>query len=148
MKEEYKKLIDSKEFKDWKSKHKDSFLCSYIFIEAPQFDFYNKNDTLTSFIMGDSIEIKEDEKFLKSKQKLHELKLEDTKVSQEQALDLIDGKEDYPRQIIILQNTEHPFWNITLISSSKILNIKINAINKKILSKKVEPISKLMRKVF
>ena len=75
MKDLYKKLINSKKFKEWKQKHKESFLCSYIFIELPQFDFYNKGDTITSFIMGDDIEMMEDEKFLKSKEKLKELKI-------------------------------------------------------------------------
>src|SRR3989344_4480444 len=133
--------------KEWKQKHKESFLCSYIFIELPQFDFYNKGDTITSFIMGDDIEMMEDEKFLKSKEKLKELKLDDIKVNQEKALDFIKEKKEYHKRIIILQKTKEPFWNITLISASKLLNIKINAVNEKILSKTIEPISKLMRKV-
>ncbi|MBS3143457.1 hypothetical protein J4446_01085 [Candidatus Woesearchaeota archaeon] len=147
MKDLYKKLINSKKFKEWKQKHKESFLCSYIFIELPQFDFYNKGDTITSFIMGDDIEMMEDEKFLKSKEKLKELKLDDIKVNQEKALDFIKEKKEYHKRIIILQKTKEPFWNITLISASKLLNIKINAVNEKILSKTIEPISKLMRKV-
>ena len=147
MKELYNKLINSKEFKNWKAKHKDSFLCNYIMIENPQFDFYNKNDTMTSFIIEDEIEVKDNEEFLKSHNKLNELKLDEIKVSQDEAFDLIKERGEYPRKLIILQKTKEPFWNITLISPSKLLNIKIDAVNKKILSKKVEPISKLMRKV-
>jgi hypothetical protein len=147
MKELYNKLVSSNEFKNWKVKHKESFLCSYIMIENPQFDFYNKNDTLTSFIMNDEIETKDNEEFLKSHSKLKELKLDEVRVSQDEALELIKERNEYSRKLIILQNTKEPFWNITLISPSKLLNIKIDAKNKKILSKKIEPISKLMRKV-
>jgi len=58
----YKKLISSDVFKKWKFKNKDSFLCSYVSIQSPQFDFYNKDDTITSFAINDEIEIIENEK--------------------------------------------------------------------------------------
>jgi len=145
----YNKLTSSKTFKDWKDKHKDSFLCSYIVIDKTQFDFYNKNDTITSFTVNDNIEIKENEKIFK-KTKLKELNLEDIKLTKEQVLEIIrkkHPKEEFTRKIIILQNTEKPFWNITLITSSlKLLNIKID-MNKKIIQETFEPLTNLMKKV-
>ena len=95
MKELYNKLTYSKIFKDWKNKHKDSFLCSYIIIDKTQFDFYNKNDTITSFTINDNIEIKENEKIFK-KTKLKELNLEDIKLKEKEALEIIDKK--YPKE--------------------------------------------------
>src|SRR3989338_9191444 len=145
--EEYKRLLNSREFKGWKSKNKDSFLCSFVLIDNPQFDFYNKNDTMTSFLMRDEIEIKDNEEFLKSHDKLKELKLDEVKVGLREALDFVKDIKNYSRKIIILQDTKHPFWNITLVSSSRLFNIKIDAVTKKVLSMQEEPISKFMKKV-
>ena len=133
MNEEYSKLRSSKEFKEWRGKHKDSFLCSYIFIDNSQFDFYNKDDTLTSFSIKDKIEVTENQKFLKSSNKLKELSLDEIKLSQDEALELIEEKKDYHKKIIILQKTKKPFWNITLISPTGLINMKIDAVTKQIL---------------
>tara|TARA_Y100000034_G_scaffold127216_1_gene179687 strand:+ start:2748 stop:3203 length:456 start_codon:yes stop_codon:yes gene_type:complete len=144
----YKKLKNSKEFKGWKEKHKDSFLCSFIIMnEKIQFDFYNKNDTITSFKVDEKITIDEDQKIFK-KNKLQQLKLEQIDLTKEQALEIVKEKypkEEFTRQIIILQNTEKPFWNLTLITSSmKLLNIKID-MKKNILSETFEPLTKFMK---
>jgi len=145
----YKKLTSSKIFKDWKEKHKESFLCSFIEINNVQFDFYNENETITTFTMGDNIEIKENEKIFK-KTKLNELKLDEIKLTKEQALKIIKEKypkETFTKEIFILQNPKEPIWNITLITSSlKILNIRID-MNKKITSETFEPLTNLMRQV-
>ncbi len=149
MKELYKKLTSSKIFKDWRDKNKDSFLCSYIVIDKTQFDFYNKNNTITSFTMGDNIEIKENEKIFK-KTELKELKLDNITLTKKQALEIIKEKypkEKFTKEIIILQNTGEPFWNITIITSSlKILNIRID-MNKKIIQETFEPLTNLMKTV-
>jgi hypothetical protein len=147
---EYKKLMSSDVFKKWKSKHNDSFLCSYIIInENTQFDFYNKNDTITSFKMNKIITINENQKIFK-KDILKELKLEEIKLTKEQALDVIKNKypkETFNRSIIILQNTKKPLWNITLITSSlKLLNIKID-MKCNIISEEFEPLTKFMKQV-
>lgn len=148
MKELYKKLTSSKTFKDWKNKHKESFLCSFIEINNQQFDFFNKNNTITSFMIDKNIEIKENQKIF-NKSKLKELKL-DNILTKEQVLDIIKNKhpkETFTRKIIILQNPKELIWNITLITSSlKILNIKID-MNKKILSETFEPLTNLMKQV-
>lgn len=149
MKELYNKLTSSKIFKDWKEKHKESFLCSFIEIDHPQFDFYNKNETITTFTIGNNIEIKENEKIFK-KTKLNELNLDKVTLTKEQALKIIKEKhpkENFTKQIFILQNFEGPIWNITSITSSlKILNTKID-MNKKILSETFEPLTNIMKQV-
>jgi len=144
----YKKLTSSSVFKDWKEKHKDSFLCSYIIMnEKKQFDFYNKNDTITSFKMDGKITIDENQKIFK-KNKLNQLKLEQIELTKEKALEIVNEKypnEKFTREIIILQKTEKPFWNITLITSSlKILNIKID-MKENIISEAFEPLTKFMK---
>lgn len=145
----YKRLTSSKIFKNWNLKHKNSFLCSFIIIDNPQFDFHNKNNTITSFTINDNIEIKENQEIFKET-KLNPLKLEDIKLTKEQALEIIKNKytnETFTKRIIILQNTEKPLWNITLITSSlKLLNIKID-MNKQIISETFEPLSRFMKKV-
>ena len=145
----YKKLINSKIFKDWKIKHKDSFLCSYIVIDKTQFDFYNKNDTITSFTANDNIEIKENEKIFKKTQ-LKELNLDNIKLKEESALEIVNKKypkEKFTKKIIILQNTGELFWNLTFITASlKLLNIKID-MNKKIIQETFEPLTNLMKQV-
>ena len=144
----YKKLTSSSVFKDWKEKHRDSFLCSYIIMnEKKQFDFYNKNDTITSFKMDGKITVDEDQKIFK-KNKLNQLKLEQIELTKERALEIVNKKypnEKFTREIIILQKTEKPFWNITLITSSlKILNIKID-MKENIISEAFEPLTKFMK---
>jgi len=144
----YKKLTSSSVFKDWKEKHKDSFLCSYIIMnEKKQFDFYNKNDTITSFKMDGKITIDENQKIFK-KNKLNQLKLEQIELTKEKALEIVNEKypnEKFTREIIILQKTEKPFWNITLITPSlKLLNIKID-MKGKIMSEMFEPLTKFMK---
>lgn len=148
MLDSYKKLLSSKTFKDWKNKNKDSYLCScFNILENKnynwQFDFYNKNNTITSFIMNNKIEIDKDQEiFQREKTELKELNLEKVKLKLSEALKLIKTKykDNFFKTIAILQ----PYvWNITLITSEfKILNVKIDAVTKKIISEKYESILK------
>jgi len=149
MLELYKKLISSKIFKDWKSRNKDSFLCSFVLIDNPQFDFYNKNDTMTSFIIDKEIEINEDEEIF-NKSKLLPLDIENIKSTKEEILKIVKQKyqdEKFIKRILILQNPKEPVWNITLITKSlKLLNMQID-MNKKILSERFEPLTNFMKRV-
>src|SRR3989344_3701834 len=144
----YKRLTSSEIFRKWKLKHKDSFLCSFIIMnEKIQFDFYNKNDTMTSFNVNGKVDKDENQKIFK-KGNLNELKLEDIILTKEKALEIIDKKypdEKFNRRIIILQNPEKPFWNITLITSSlKLLNAKID-MKGNIISETFEPLTNFMK---
>lgn len=149
MNEFYKRLTSSKIFMKWRENHHDSFLCSYIIIENPQFDFYNKNGTITSFIMGKEIEVNENQEVFQVND-LSSLNLEEINLTEKQVMKIIIGKypkERFTKIIIILQKTEKPFWNITLITASlNILNIKIG-MDKKIISETFESLSKFMKKV-
>lgn len=145
----YKKLILSDAFKEWKSKNKDSFLCSYVSIQSPQFDFYNKDDTITSFAINDEIEIIENEKIY-NKTDIKPIDLKKIKSSEERVADIAKKKykkETFTKQIIILQNSKKQLWNLLFMTSSmKILNVKID-MNNKIISETFEPMTKFMKQV-
>ena len=145
----YKKLISSKIFKDWNNKNKDSFLCSFVLIDAPQFDFYNKNDTMTSFMMKDKIEVIEDEEIY-NETKIKPLQIKDIQSSEDKIIEIIKDKypkEKFGKEIIILQNQDRQLWNITIITASlKLLNAKVD-MNNKIVSETFEPLTKFMKKV-
>ena len=145
----YKKLISSKIFKDWNNKNKDSFLCSFVLIDNPQFDFYNKNDTMTSFMMKDKIEVIEDEEIY-NETKIKPLQIKDIKSSEDKVIEIIKDKypkEKFGKEIIILQNQDRQLWNITIITASlKLLNVKVD-MNNKIVSETFEPLTKFMKKV-
>ena len=148
MMELYKKLISSEIYKEWKSNNKDSFLCSYVSIQSPQFDFYNGDNTMTSFVMNDEIELVENEEIY-NKTKIKPLDLKKI-TSEEKAIDLVKkkySKEKFTKQIVILQNSERQVWNLLFITASmKILNVKIDMYNK-IISENFEPMTKFMKQV-
>lgn len=145
----YKKLISSDAFKEWKSKNKDSFLCSYVSIQSPQFDFYNKDDTITSFAINDEIEIIENEKIY-NKTDIKPIDLKKIKSSEERVADIAKKKykkETFTKQIVILQNSKKQLWNLLFMTSSmKILNVKID-MNNKIISETFEPMTKFMKQI-
>ena len=145
----YKKLISSDVFKKWKFKNKDSFLCSYVSIQSPQFDFYNKDDTITSFAINDEIEIIENEK-INNKTDIKPIELKKIKSSEEEVMDIVKNKykkETFTKQIVILQNSKKQLWNLLFMTSSmKILNVKIDMSNK-IISETFELMTKFMKQV-
>ena len=139
MQEQYKRLIDSEVFKKWKKKHNDSYLCSCfnakdgINDEYWNFDFYNKNDRITTFGVAHEIIVNENQEiFRKDKEKITKIDLNDVKIDLDKAVNLI-GKpegEKFNKIISILQFKDILMWNITMISESfNILNVKINAVS-------------------
>ena len=146
----YKKLTSSKVYRKWKSSNKGSFLSSFVMIDnIPQFDFYNQNDTITSFIIGKKIEVKENQEIF-NKTELNPIEVKGIKLSRSSAMKIIKSKypaEKFTRTILILQNQYKPLWNITMISSSlKLLNIKID-MSKNIISEAFEPLASFMKMV-
>lgn len=143
--EAIQKVLNSDIFKNW---HTDEYLVSYLLVtNTPSVDFYSKKTKkITSFIISDKINLKEDEIFQKEAKDLEELKLEDIKISLEQATQKIENiktkkipSEQVNKKIIILQQQIVPIWNLTYLTSSlNLLNIKINAINGDIIEEKLE----------
>lgn len=149
---EFNKLKSSEEFLKWHSKNKDAYLAScFLMVDREdndklrkwQFDFYlRKLNKMTSFIVNEKIEIQEEEEiFKKSKNEIRKLDLRKVKINFERVLKIINKKhkEKFSKKIIILQNMDKPFWNISLLDDSlNITNIKIDAVTGRILSEKKE----------
>ena len=152
-----KRLEKSKEFKEWKEKNKNSFL-AHVFkmlddanIDDWQIGYYNKDDTLTSFILTpNEIKIAEtDSIFKKPEAKIKRLDKEKIKIDITGALQtaektqVTEYKAETPYKIItILQTLDiGQVYNITYVTQSfKVLNFKIDASNGKVLKKKLESI--------
>lgn len=145
IKEAYKKVMKKKP---------KGFLCSVFVMCAPenidninwQLDFYNKeNDKINSYLVKEDVEILSvDQEAFKEKNKtLKEIGLNKVKVSWKDALKLAENevKEDISKIIILLQNLDKEIWNISFFTKSfNLINIKIDAKNKKIVEKTTKPL--------
>ena len=150
--EEYSKLINSKEFKNWKNKHKDAYLSSCLLItdEASTgiwgFDFYLPNiNKITTFELDNVINIKEDQEiFEQRKKKLKEINLNNLKFNLNEVNKFIDknfNNKKFIKKIIILQYLQTLLWNITLLSLDfNITNVKLDAKNGKLLEQSTKSI--------
>ena len=152
-----KRLEENKEFKEWKKKNKDSFL-AHIFKMLDdanrddwQIGYYNKDDTITTFIITpDDIKIAETENiFKKPEAKIKELNKEKIKIDITEALQTAEKiqtkeyKQETPYKIItILQKLDiGQVYNITYVTQSfKVLNLKIDSSNGKVLKKSLKSI--------
>lgn len=152
-----KKLIEvqkSSEYRDWFTKNSSGYLCSIFCLEKEeddwQLDFYSpKSKLITNFsIKNENIVYSTDKVFSKTKQKINELKIENVKVDLDKVMDKINVlmsdkyKGETPqKQIFILQNYKGLVWNITFIMTSfNILNVKINAVNGRIMDDKMSSV--------
>jgi len=152
-----KRLRENKEFKEWKNQNKDSFLAHVFKLldDANQDDwqigFYNKDDTITSFIITpNDIKIAKTENiFKKPDAKVKPLDEKKIKIDITEALQTAEKiqttehKQETPMKIItILQKIDTgQIYNITYVTQSfKILNFKIDSSTGKLLSKKLESI--------
>ena len=147
-----KKLEESKDFREWRKKNKNTYL-SYVF-KIPQemgtndwqIGFYDKKkDKITTFVIGGSdISIRaEEEIFKKEDMKVNEIQINKVKLTFDTAIEKASQfqQKNFPKDnciktIAILQNI-HQFgniWNITYITESfNTLNMKINAENGNVL---------------
>lgn len=151
-----KRAEASGEFKSWKESHKHSYLCSAFMIGNDissknwQLDFYDKDDDMMTSITEEnsSIKLKEQSVFKKPKDEIKELELGKIKFDLDKAVAKIDSlrKKKFPgetpsQKIFVLQNLDAITWNITYINTSfNVLNVKINAINGKIIDKSLTSI--------
>ena len=149
VKEAVNKVLNSDIFKNWDKK--DNYLVSCVFIDDHwNVDFYSKKSKrVTSFAAGNKIKIsKEDKVFQDEIKDLEELKLNSVKVSLDEADEIVNlrmkemaGAEDVSKAIIILQQLKVPMWNLSYITSAfNVMNVKINAINKKIIEESFSPV--------
>jgi hypothetical protein len=109
-----------------------------------QVGFYNKEkDHVVSFDIGQEITKTESRAFKHVEHKVSELKLAEVKVDFEETLALTKDflKNKFPgndpvKVVVLLQSIKGvATWNVTFISAAfNVLNIKLNASNKKIIS--------------
>ena len=147
--EEFKEITSSNEFIKFKEKNPLSFL-SGVFILGTnfQFDFYNpENEKIGSFtFIGNDIKTEESDVFKKENNKVKQLNLDKVKINlnnikklMSSLLDKYNQKSN--REITILQQDEFPIWNVSYLTEQfKLLHVKINAINGKIIEEKLENI--------
>ena len=153
-----KKLEESKDYKDWHKRNKDTYL-SYAFKipqEMPdewQLGFYDKkNDKITTFVVkGIAISIRpEEEVFKKDETKISGIEIKKVNIAFDDAI----GKssefqsKNYPKDksvktIAILQNMPAygNIWNITYITESfNTLNMKIDSSSGKMLEHNISSV--------
>jgi hypothetical protein len=152
-----KRLEEHKDFKKWKEKNKESFLAHVFKLiddankDDWQVGYYNKNDTITTFILNpEKIVIAEtDNIFKKPDAKIMELDKEKIKIDITQALQTAEKiqateyKQEAPFKIItILQKLDlGQVYNVTYVTQSfKVLNLKIDSETGKVLKKSLKSI--------
>ncbi len=147
--QEYNKLINSKEFKNWRSRHKDSYLSSCFIMQDQNskgswnFDYYlPRINKLTTFILEDEIKINQNQKiFEPSHKRLKEINPDDVKFTLDKLNNLIKNEfkdAKFIKIIIILQARENLMWNVSLLGLNfNLINVKVDAITGKILDKNV-----------
>ncbi|MBW2989192.1 hypothetical protein KY358_02630 [Candidatus Woesearchaeota archaeon] len=151
------RLEEDKEFKEWHSRNKESFL-AHVFKMLDdankddwQAGYYNPDDTITTFIIiPESIKIAETENIFKRPDaKIRKLEKDKIKVDITEALQTAEktqAKEysnEVPFKIItILQRLEiGQVYNITYVTQSfKTLNFKVDSSNGKLLEKSLKSI--------
>jgi hypothetical protein len=152
-----KRLEESKEYQEWEEKNKESFL-AHIFkmlddmnIDDWQIGFYNKDDTMTTFILTpQGIKIAStDSIFKKPDVKIKQLDKEKIKIDITEALQTAEKiqtteyKNESPSKIItILQKIDiGQIYNITYVTQSfKVLNFKVDSSTGKLLKKSLKSI--------
>ena len=139
MKEAYNELINNPTFLEWGGDNEASYLCGCynsrdgVNDDVWNFDFYNKNDTITTFQV--SVEIKKNENqeiFKEDSIKLNEINLDEVEVELDSAIVNAkkSHKEEFSKTIAILQKSKELQWNITMISADfNVLKVRIDAIS-------------------
>ncbi len=141
LQEEFSKIIESEDYKEFKKENPDSFLAN-VFLDKDgwQFNFSYDKKMISFYLQEDVIKTEESEVYEKNSQ-LEELKLKEIKIDLEKAENLIKAEEEITKKIIILQQKEVPLWNITYITSSMdVINVRINAISGEIIKQNTENI--------
>ncbi|MFA6073449.1 MAG: hypothetical protein WC758_05025 [Candidatus Woesearchaeota archaeon] len=138
---EYKKLVESDVFLEFESSSKDFYLVHIYKMlggsneSSLEFGFYNQETDRIVVFETNPIRKRAEEEVFKEAETIHPLKLENVKLSLDDALLVAEQfrKEKYSSEVVyqtimILQNIDRQVWNITLITLSfNILNIRIDA---------------------
>lgn len=149
LKELYKKLTESEEFKEWKKKHPKDYLVHFFKFSEEfegdwQIGYYSKeSDKITGFVIGEQIGVLPEENVFKKQGAVKKLVLSKVKISEKEAFESLKKikEEEYQskvslKTIVVLQNLSvGQVWNITFITNDfNTLNFKIGAENGKVLN--------------
>ena len=137
------KLEENEKFKEWKKDNSDSYLIHVFKMldkaneNELQIGYYDKDDTITTFVIGAEVKIVPKAKiFKKPDTKIMELALDDVKIDFDEALERAKSlqEKEYPKElvinkIIILQKLDiGQVYNITLVTQAfNTLNIKVDS---------------------
>lgn len=161
LKEIYKKLTESGDFKQWKDKNPKTYLVHFFKVEEEnrgewQMGYYDKEkDRITTFLVTEQIGIIPEQEVYKEKKVIKKLDISKIKIDEEKAFTAVEEvigknyKGEFPiKKIIIIQNLGRgAIWNITfLIRSFKTLNFKINAETGKVLSHELNSLMDFVKK--
>jgi hypothetical protein len=141
---EFKEIIqkaeNTDEFKEFKKHHEEAYLVHIFKMSGvnPQVGYFSKKTKkITTFELGDSININEEAPFQEQEHDIKELNIEKIKLDYDDALTKANEvkKESYEhelvnKEIIVIQHLQEEcqVYNITFITQAfKTLNIKINA---------------------
>ena len=143
LKGDYSKIIESEEFQGFKKENESAFLAN-VFLDSNgwQFNFAFDKKMISFYIESDLIKTEESEAYEKDSNP-EELEIEKIKIDLEKVEEIVKklSDEEITKKIIILQQKEVPYWNITNITSSlNVLNVRVNAISGEILEQKEESI--------
>jgi len=155
IKEVIEKLENSEEFKDWQKKNKEDYLVHLFNMYDNQIEgiwqigYANKNSKVTTFVIGEEIEIMPDEKvFQEKKSKIKKLDINKIKIDLDKVLEKAEEfqKEKYDgntplKTLVVIQNIAgNILYNITYITRAfNTLNMKIDATNNKLISHEITP---------
>ncbi len=149
LKQDYKTLINSKEFDN-----KDYFCGAFLMTEIEnletsnfswQLDFYNeKSDTIVSYSFNNKLTKSNNSEIFKEKKiKIEKLNIDKVKIDFDEVLKIckkaLKKHNEKPTKIIVvLQNINRPVWNISYVTQNfNLINLKVDAINGKIIDDKL-----------
>ena len=162
LKDKLSKLEQSKIFVDWKKDNVDSYL-AHIFRmlddankDMWQFGYYNKDDTITTFIMdGEKVnEVPEQEIFKKDKHKLEALDIDNIKIGFDEATEKANQlqQEKYKQHpimktIVILQKLpEGQVFNVTFVTKTfNTLNVRMDSSSGAVVKEKLTSLMEIAK---
>ena len=156
------KLEKHSEFKVWKEKNKSSYLANVFKMEGSdnlgdwQVGYYNKDGTLTTFVVGEEIKILPNQEiFQKEKKKVNKLDIKEIKIDLDQALDIAAefqktklAGNDPSKVMFVVQNIAgNTIYNITYITITfNTLNMKVDAGTGEMIDHEITPMMQFQGK--
>lgn len=154
LREALKKLLDSKEYREWHDANPDHYLAHGFYMDGDnvvgewQVGFFNKHDNrITTFTLGNEITINPPSELFQKESGVRELITQAFESDSDEALDVANEhrKEKYKgheptKTMILLQHLEAgQVWNISFITNKfAVCNVKVDAKTLEIVSSSCE----------